>query len=693
MKKIFSFAMAAALAFGLASCSKDAEMNGGAAGDGNAAFQFSLKTAKGGYVTYADIATTPEWAVDDVSMYIFNAVSGDADEGKLIGTNDDFDETTNPADHGAAVLTAKDTWLADHKGKDVNVYFVGNKGANSGGASHTSLTGVGSTTMEEDFVELLTNTQANDGTKATKLGTPLLFSASATTTVPSMGKVVVPVQLKRREARFDIVNTKVGTFNIDKVVIKNAAIEGYIFSENTAVSTASLTKMNIEEITTIPTADADGLSTSVFYLYPTQLGVGQNTEISIVATVDGKQSAYPVNSSAKIEANKRYKLVLKETPYGLVFDVVVADYDEGEVLDVVPMNSFTITNASAGASTGTLVGGGYIVKNDDTESTITFDLHASTNAGVDISPVTVMNGTAPTITATSVTDANITYSNIGYKTTVTVKIGKYSGTDNFDAKFTISDKQFPEVKTDFTIIYVNYESNDDAVNLYYPGTVLKAVKVGNVYWAPVNVGASTTDATILGVASAGLLYQEGRSNIGWDFYSVINGKATPVETVVGPVSIESATTGENSNKFIGNAVSPWLWGGTWSIRETWDDLKNDNTQGPCPDGWRVPSLTEYQSIIDLFTLASKENNRIAIANGQGETLYFPKTGQIGGGIGNYLEEEKGTYWSTTPESVERPEKVWRFAFRFDTDVVSDACYVWPMIRTGGAAVRCVKNVE
>jgi len=323
MKRVANFALAAILFAGLFSCAKELDNGTDGAQNGTSGFQISLQASKG-TLTYAGIASDPEWDFGAVNVFLFDKTTGD-----ILGTNADFDITTAT---GSATLTAKAAWLTTNKGKFVNVYFVGNNAAANLFGASAQATGLAT---EAAFIEQVTSAQSLITTgpetgKANLLTTPLLFSASAKNIqVPAVGLVNTNVTLKRREARFDIVNPDKANFTVTKVLVSNANIQGFVFANATTTPTmaaASLAEIDATDAakpydTTDPT-----LKPSVFYLYPTQLGTG-NTEITIFGILDSEEKIFEVKSAAKIEANKRYKLVFD--PAAMVFNMIAVDYDEG----------------------------------------------------------------------------------------------------------------------------------------------------------------------------------------------------------------------------------------------------------------------------------------------------------------------------------------------------------------------------
>jgi uncharacterized protein (TIGR02145 family) len=168
----------------------------------------------------------------------------------------------------------------------------------------------------------------------------------------------------------------------------------------------------------------------------------------------------------------------------------------------------------------------------------------------------------------------------------------------------------------------------------YPESGEKPVLVGSIYWAPTNVGAtvlvpSFSAKTIdeLNTARVGYYFQWGRS------YTRFENTPVP-DTYPGPVSVTDAA-GIYANKYIITSSDPHNW---QSVLD--DDLWSDaNAQGPCPAGWRVPTLTDLTTTFSNTTTPGNANyvdnqiasNRVVIVSGDvsGTWLYIPAAGILG----------------------------------------------------------------
>ena len=438
MKRIFSFAVAALLL--TTSCSKESAV-GIDNGDnlaGGAALSFTFNHPIGNYTTYA-IAEGTEWDVHTLKIFAYGTT------GPVVVSDSDYNIITTGAGTAAQkhVVTMTADWVLANPGKILNFYFVGNDDDTVPANAATNaphLTTAPAT--EDDLLQAKTNPLV-DGTNNNNLyehiKTPLLFSSEAIeVTVPTSGggKVTKDVTLKRREARFDIVNT-VPTLTIGKVMISGANQQGYLFADADVTTPgneiSSFAKVSMEEITTIPTFVTEGgesISKSVFYLYPTNL---DDTKIYIEGMVSGSPQTFVVDSNIDIVANKRYKLVAKLEANDIIFTVTVADYEEGAPVDALP-----ITEAGV-ARTGFSVASGASTLVDETcyvtgAATLTVTVTSTTGTTASANPL--LGTTNPGI-AVSAPASSTTYGlQVTDVYTITVPAEANAGFYDLEVKFT-----------------------------------------------------------------------------------------------------------------------------------------------------------------------------------------------------------------------------------------------------------------
>ena len=306
----------------LAACSKEpVEKSDNDDRDRNAlSFTYRSYTGAG---TYAEIALDPEKVVRDLDIWMF---SGGTFIKQLVpGT----DYTSKP-NGTMTTITMTQTFVNTYLEQTLVFYFVGNNTASTGGTHITTFSGT-----EADFADLLTSVLAN-GTQAGKAenititpGTGGLLMTGKSEPVTLLGKHNATIELKRRIARFDIVNPKWYQYRITEIYITNAKTQGAMFSSGSGL--APIATRSLDKITGPITADYDGTRAKcVFYLYPTDLATTTITMEVQYIDVDGEKKMFTVDDTdVVIDANKRYTLTLDSE--SLSFTVGSGDYEDGDL--------------------------------------------------------------------------------------------------------------------------------------------------------------------------------------------------------------------------------------------------------------------------------------------------------------------------------------------------------------------------
>ena len=194
-----------------------------------------------------------------------------------------------------------------------------------------------------------------------------------------------------------------------------------------------------------------------------------------------------------------------------------------------------------------------------------------------------------------------------------------------------------------------------------------------------NVGATVLDSlsSTVTITNGGHHYQWGR-NLGW----APNGSIPAANYQQGPISPAQLST--YSDKFIrtSNTVD-WL---NPSDDDLWGAISGDpaKVQGPCPDGWRVPTSAELGA---LFAKGSMKGRYCAITGDDGRIFLTP-VGYHDGDCSATMVGSRGYYWSSTPHATLAGRSNF---LRFTTDggtqgITSD----W---RTEGYSVRAVRDIQ
>ena len=247
----------------------------------------------------------------------------------------------------------------------------------------------------------------------------------------------------------------------------------------------------------------------------------------------------------------------------------------------------------------------------------------------------------------------------------------------------------------------------------------KGVTIQGVTWAPVNCGYHETDYPY------GKLYQWGRT--AGQGYTGLEDSSYPISDATTPTLKEALPFGEipeDNVHYLGDFdMNATMWmqmnGSSYAFDDhtTWNDLPslpefsgNPGIGNPCPDGWRVPTVEEFQSLKnganDYMSASTQfykdgpngqsgrffgENHASATATDYKGCLWFPYGGSrapsLGSGGSSYNRQNSGEYWTA---SVHRQDGgLYGQMFYMWSNEVTDSKY--PYARAYGLSVRCVKE--
>ena len=254
-----------------------------------------------------------------------------------------------------------------------------------------------------------------------------------------------------------------------------------------------------------------------------------------------------------------------------------------------------------------------------------------------------------------------------------------------DIYVSISDISNPEDAEVITI-----KSRPNYADTEYKPVMMKTTDGKTVFWAPINVGATKMPESVPTTAdtditeSCGKLFQWGRN---FGLAATNNAARTAADTTgvraLGFPTGQDFLAGMNewNNKFIYSSTSEpntqynWLLfeagkdnpGGGEMVADAWyQKLWNSGTEAnpvktdsdPCPEGWRVPTISEWKAIGAGNTAVTKEwddvNKLLSIpgADTEGEhKLVLPAAGNRynSSGASNY-QGSYGYYWSSSVPS-------------------------------------------
>ena len=233
----------------------------------------------------------------------------------------------------------------------------------------------------------------------------------------------------------------------------------------------------------------------------------------------------------------------------------------------------------------------------------------------------------------------------------------------------------------------------------YPESRLKPIKVGDLLWAPVYCGYSAAHPN-------GLLYQYGRAK-GQPYYPA--GKASAV-CVAGPTSDPA------DDKFYKD--SPDWYSGTalasWPMSKDEAGYVEGKIGNPCPDGWRLPTVAEFEGLMNIgftqstkwrFPSAATDEKQEAVVVEAGFTLngdsglFFAAVGGRNSKGQSYYRCNDDAYamiWASDIKSgmaagnatclrLQRATK--------STDANGFTKQIYPLTKAAGVSVRCVKSAN
>ncbi|MDR1882149.1 MAG: FimB/Mfa2 family fimbrial subunit [Prevotella sp.] len=510
------------------------------------------------------------------------------------------------------------------------------------------------------------------------------------------------INLRHRVARFDIDNTtededpdnnddESGTetfFRITKIHVFNTLAEGYLTEETNGrpLRDPLANKADLAGGDAIVVTGKTGINTGIaegaFYLWPGELAAKSDLDApgSTVIKVEGiyvvddtqiEPVVHTVQLTGEQEINANVRYTLKVSRIGgksLRFDLVPSKWGNGPAVTATPsVGAFEYAGfellVGGATESASLTNDNIDLSNNTGDSELTFYTESDSRAtGALTAKLDLTRGTGykPNVTPEPDGDPVVTYSGIkvrqGYKITLPKTTYPVEGT------LTIKDEK-TGLEKEFAITSVPV----------YENTIHKPVLVEGKYWAPVNVGATSTTYSA-DLAGCGYIFQWGRSYARFTYDS-------GGDTHGGPATAEEAET-TYANKFI-------IGSNDWLSEPDVALWSGDNAQGPCPDGWRVPAKTELDVLQAKYHSGNFDvgnDNRLRIPRDPtqpGNDLYLPAAGGRTGSNGEwYSQGVTGHYWSSTASGS---LSAMRCTFSGGTSSVT------AVTRANGMSVRCIQK--
>ena len=717
-RNIFSAVVATTLLFGLSSCSKetttDVAPNPEETGR-TLSFELPLQ---GSAITYAgEVAANPdEKALHQAHtrIYMFNDATGTL-ETSIASAN--ISVATNVSTGKTFATITPGNWTGN------KTFFILGNTHKHAAASMTA--GITAGMTQSAFMDLVTVSQGGAHLDINSPSPASLLLSGSVQVANVESAVSANVSLYRSVARFDIKNdvTESGVV-IESVDVNNANLNGYIVAYGRGVKGGlDIEKGDLPTKTISPATVAGDAAKgenaahqyqkeeSFMYLYPTRLKTdGTGTNIYLTGKVGTETKVFTLNKEVSgefvdsdIKANTRYIISAIDIK-SLTFTITIEDWDEGDVLVGHPgngTNSFAIAKANTTPTNGevriaqnairVLAPTGAFSASIKMKGTSTLGMTAdvlTTPGAVTVGP-DIISVTSPVYDAAGVSYA-LPY--FGYDATISFAAGKIPVGKNFSTIIRFTDVSSGAV-SDVRVYYAEGSNETaDGTVLFPTGSAfnnpnastgaLPAVKIGSLYWAPVNVGATTINVDDNSQAANGWYYQWGRNVGHWPAtFKRVNGPLTNEQIAADNTSvIYVAPDGVNSQDWRVTPLSATMWSGT-----------------ACPTGWRLPTVAEATSLTTKASGAygtyrkqsASGNYYVAIPGDEpGEELVFSFTGY--GAIATnqvMLFGNSGLFWCSNGVNATN-NQVTNFRFTSGAAVI-----ISNQTKNSVLPKRCVKDVE
>lgn len=558
----------------------------------------------------------------------------------------------------------------------------------------------------------------------------------------------ITVNLKRRVARFDIMNTAdYSFFEITNVVVSRAQSRVWLldsiftdtdpYASRTGRFVVPATRQNDPDAFNGPriTAPSDTnvngiddafesngalfnqrehLTKAAFYLYPTVLDQSyQKTEIVLEGIYNqNTPRLYKLDlpQDVKIEANKVYTIrVTQEQPNNVRMQLLVADWEEADTLvtsipdKVIADWGILRSTAQPAVSQAVASAGAWQFEFATSAARPDTLLFSTTGAGVRINANPAeQHVTLLSFVPKAGTVAGVDYLQSDFDAIRTATVLSSTDTKTYGAHY-VTEHKIVLPPTNAPIEFVMQITNSldsrevKTINLKsnnYGKTGLKPVVMGGLMWAPVNVGATDLPDTKGSFTNTAAGYAITGDHFQW-------GRNTPFASY--PLALNpSASSTQFATPEAANASKVWCSNGTNWLTSNINDLwEGPGAQGPCPPGWRVPTKAEYETLMSASTrtTGTQSLNYTSFVDKSDPTkvLYFPFCGRRdtgGGSLSFYGNATGGTaiVWAATiddgthtGDTATPTNKPYRFAANTNQINVSEA-------KSNGCGVRAVRDI-
>jgi uncharacterized protein (TIGR02145 family) len=190
-------------------------------------------------------------------------------------------------------------------------------------------------------------------------------------------------------------------------------------------------------------------------------------------------------------------------------------------------------------------------------------------------------------------------------------------------------------------------------------------------WLDKNLGAEQVATAIDDHLAYGALFQWGRLIDGHECISWTSSSSGTPDN--GTTSTLSTTDDPGHNLFITNSVSPFDWRSP-SNDNLWQGA--GGTNNPCPDGYRVPTKTEWENEKNSWSGSAFDSHLKLVVAGL--------RNKLDGGL--LVTGWAGYYWSSSSDSPFPSQS-------YDLAIYEDGSppFIYSDPRSAGFSVRCIKD--
>lgn len=544
--------------------------------------------------------------------------------------------------------------------------------------------------------------------------TPLLMIGEHRVTLTNGGTAKQSFDLYRLASRVDVENhASAAGFTLTQARLINTRVQTYIGAGHpNKILNAILERGEFVNANSGP--EPDPLAVKGLYTYETDNSIPViATAVLVRGTINGYQYEKTVQlkhadednvpgGPIALERNYRYvvKIVANKATNQIVYDIGIAPWVDGTVIEARPtlelpeLFDFKFQDNDLAEDWDAKKRIYFI--NRYAHKTMSFTVRSLTTTEYSVSYKYADSTTVKYLFGFSDTnglrvyreDPVVTYAQVEQRYTVTIPTPVVETNGPAAIVLSIVNPLDRALKADITLVYMSQYRNTNE----YP------VIVDGLFWAPVNEGAASV-GTNAATEHMGRLYQFGRNGYRGEYYVGSNPHLVVTKLIQSHISYDLSVSSTHNIFFILTSTNlstdqqyDWLTRTTAQHQQRLDDWRDG--QGPCPDGWKVPSKAQLDRLqAKLGNAPRVSNNRVAI-NGdyEGYTLYLPMAGYREYNGSFYNRGTHGYYYSHEYNSVllsnNRGSKPWVLSITNGSAAVNGA--LW-----GGAAasVRCVYNAE